>query len=126
MDMKGTSLAMIALLSLPIAAGAQELSYRNVDFAYLPSAEIDTGAVAIDGDGFLLRGLLPVYDNFFVVAEFESANYDFDIDTTRFAVGVGGHWPLASNIDIVGRLGITNYQIDTRGGDDDDTGLFFG
>jgi hypothetical protein len=124
--MKGKSLAMIALLSLPVAAGAQALSYSNVDFAYLPSAEIDNGAGDIDGDGFLLRGMLPVYDNFFVLAEFESLNYDFDIDTTRFAVGVGGHWPLATNIDIVGRLGVTNYQLDFRGGDDDDTGLFFG
>lgn len=124
--MKGKSLAIIAMLSLPIAAGAQELSYRNVDFAYFPSSEIDTGAGDIDGDGFQLRGMLPIYESFFVLAEFESIGYDFDIDTTRFAVGVGGHWPLATNIDIVGRLGLTSFDIDTRGGGDDDTGLFIG
>lgn len=126
--MRGKSLAMIALLTLPVVAGAQELSYRNVDFAYFPSAEIDTGSGGgdIDGDGFQLRGMLPVHENIFVFAEFESLNYDFDVDTTRFAVGAGGHWPLSNNLDIVGRLGFGRYEVDVGPFDDDDTGIIIG
>lgn len=118
------TLPTTALSATP--ARASSMSYSTVDFAYFPSAEIDSGNTNIDGDGFQLRGSLPVYENYFVLAEFAQLNYDFDVDTTRFMVGGGGHWPLASNVDIIARIGVVNYKVDTAGGDDDDTGIFFG
>jgi hypothetical protein len=102
------------------------MNYRNVDFTYLLSAEIEGGGNNIDGDGFQLRGSLPVYENFFALAEFAVVNYEFDVDTTRFMVGGGGHWPLSSTVDIIGRVGVVNFKVDQGGADDDDTGLFLG
>ncbi len=121
------SFIVLSVLALPGIAAAQAFNYRNVDLTYLLSAEIDgNGGSDVDGDGLLLRGSLPVYENFFVLAEFESLNFDFDIDVTRFAIGAGGHWPINNKIDIVGRIGIVNLQVDVGRFDDDDTGLFIG
>ena len=120
-------LSLIATISmLPAVTTAANLSYQNVDFAIFLSSEIDAGNADVDGDGFQLRGTLPIANNFFAFAEFQVLNYDFDVDVTRFAVGGGGHWPLSSTVDIIARLGVSNIQVDVPGGDDDDTGLFVG
>ena len=122
--LSAASIPSTALSATP--AKASSMSYSTVDFAYFLSSEIDGGNNDIDGDGFQLRGSLPVFENYFVVAEFAAQSYDFDVDTTRFMVGGGAHWPLANNVDIIARIGVVNFQIDTAGGDDDDTGLFLG
>jgi len=120
-----TSLFAI-LLSLPLVAQAENFSYRNIDLAFFPSAEIDTNGGDVDGSGLQLRGSIPVFDNFFAIAEFESLDLDFDVDVTRFMVGGGGHWPINNKADVIVRAGVVNYQVDVGNFDDDDTGLFIG
>jgi hypothetical protein len=117
---------VVAALILPGISQAATLNYRNVDFTYLLSAELDSDDDDIDGDGFMLRGSLPVYENFFVIAEFETLNFDFDLDVTRFAVGAGGHWPINDRFDVIARVGVVNLQVEFGSFDDDDTGLFIG
>lgn len=126
MKMNAKTLICAAALALPLAASAEQLSYRYVDVAHFPEAEIDAGNVDVDGDGLQLRGSLPVYQNIFAIAEFQSLDLDNEVDTTRFMVGVGGHWPLGNNLDIIARGGVVSYEVDSRFGDDDDTGLFAG
>lgn len=126
MKMNAKTLICAAALALPLAASAEQLSYRYVDVAHFPEAEIDAGNVDVDGDGLQLRGSLPVYQNIFALAEFQSLDLDNEVDTTRFMVGVGGHWPLGNNLDIIARGGVVSYEVDSRFGDDDDTGLFAG
>jgi hypothetical protein len=127
MKMNATTLICAAALALPLAASAEQLSYRYVDVAHFPEAEIDAGTVDVDGDGLQLRGSLPVYQNIFVLAEFQSLDLDNNIDTTRFLLGAGAHWPLGNNLDIIARGGIVSYEVENpRFGDDDDTGLFAG
>lgn len=127
MKMNVTSLIGTAIFALPFAASAAEnFSYRYVDVARYMEAEIDTDDVDVDGDGFQLRGSLPVYQNFFALAEYETLDLDGGVDTNRFLIGAGGHWALGPNLDFVARGGFANYDVDYGRFDDDDTGLFIG
>lgn len=126
MKTNAKTLICAAALALPLAASAEQLSYRYVDVAHFPEAEIDVGNFDVDGEGLQLRGSLPVYRNIFAIAEFQSLDLDDNVDTTRLMVGVGGHWPLGNNLDIIARGGVVSYEVDAGFGDDDDTGLFAG
>ena len=120
-------LGAAAIFALPLAASAAEnFSYRYVDVARYMEAEIDSDDVDVDGDGVQLRGSLPVYQNFFALAEYEALDLDGGIDTTRFLIGGGGHWPLGPNLDLIARGGLVSYEVDAGRFDDDDTGLFIG
>jgi hypothetical protein len=119
--------AAAALLILPMATFAQQtFSYRYVDVGLFPKAEVDYGNCDEDGEGIQLRGSLPVTDNIHVFTEFQILNLDDNVDTTRLVIGGGFNWPINSKLDIVGRAGVVNYQIDVGPFDDDDTGVFLG
>lgn len=126
MKMNAKNLICAAVLALPIAASADSLSYRYVDVAHFPKAEIDADGLDVDGDGIQLRGSLPVYENFFALAEFADLDLDNGVDATRLMVGAGGHWRVGNNLDLIGRLGVVSYEVDFGRFDDDDTGLFAG
>lgn len=126
MKMNATRLISAAMLTLPLAAAADNLSYRYADVAHFMNAEIDAPGVDVDGDGIQLRGSLPVYENFFALAEYQDLDLDNGIDATRFLIGGGGHWPMGSNLDLIARLGIISYEVDFGRSDDDDTGIFAG
>jgi len=126
MRLRPLNLIAAASLALPIVSQAEQLSYRYVDAALFPEAEIDNDNDDLDGDGLQLRGSLPIHENFFAFAELQGLDLDDDVDVTRLMIGGGGHWPINNKIDIVGRLGIVNYEVDWGSGDDDDTGIFLG
>jgi hypothetical protein len=126
MKMNAKNLICAAALALPMVASADSLSYRYVDVAHFPEAEIDADGFDVDGDGLQLRGSLPVYQNLFALAEFQDLDLDNGVDATRFMVGVGGHWSLGNNLDLIARGGVVKYEIDFGRADDDDTGLFAG
>lgn len=115
-----------AAMTLPLVAGAADFSYRNVDLTLVPSAEIDVGDRDLDGDGFQLRGSLPVHENFFVLAEYLNLDFDSGVDASRWMVGAGGHWPISNTLDVIARAGIVNYEVEAGAFDDDDNGFFFG
>lgn len=126
MKMNATHLICAAVLALPVAASAENFSYRNVDVAHFPEAEIDSDGFEVDGDGIQLRGSLPVYQNIFALAEFQDLDLDNGVDATRLMVGAGGHWALGPQLDLVARGGLVQYEVDFGRSDDDDTGLFAG
>ena len=126
MKMNAKTLLCAAALALPLAASAEELSYRYVDVAHFPEAEIDADGIDVDGDGLQLRGSLPVYQNIFALAEFQDLSLDNDVDVTRLMVGAGGHWALGPNLDVIARGGLVQYEVEAGRFDDDDTGLFAG
>lgn len=126
MKMNAKNLICAAALALPLTSMADTLSYRYVDVAHFPEAEIDANGFDEDGDGLQLRGSLPVYQNIFALAEFQDLSLDNGIDATRFMVGAGGHWALGGNLDLIARGGVVQYEVDFGRFDDDDTGLFAG
>lgn len=126
MSSRVSRLFAAAAMTLPLVANAGDFSYRYVDLAFIPSAEIDVGNFDVDGDGFQLRGALPVYQNFFVLAEYLNLSFDQGIDSSRWMIGAGGHWPINNTLDVIARAGIVNYEVEVGPFDDDDNGLFVG
>jgi len=108
----------ILLAASPLAALAEDMSYSYVDLAYVDT-EIDGVGPSLDGFG--LRGSAGFSQNWFAFGEFaaQSAN-GVDLDT--YAVGLGGHYRLADNLDLVGRLGWTKVEISSGPFDADDDG----
>src|SRR5437868_3906242 len=93
------ALAALAL-ALPVAGQAADFDYSFVDLALVSHAEIDVGDDNVDGDGFQLRGSLEVNQNFFALVELQDFGYDHDVDTTRWLIGGGGHWPINNTMDV--------------------------
>jgi hypothetical protein len=101
------------------------MSYSYAELGYVDT-ELDGDDFDVDGNGFALRGSLPVTPNFFVFANYQDMDFDFDVDLSLLEVGGGGHWPLSDKIDIVGKLGVVKAEVDVGRFDDDDTGILLG
>lgn len=107
-------LGSLMLAVAPLATQAEDMSYNYVDAAYI---QTDIDGVGPSADGFALRGSVGFATNWLAFAEYSTQSVSgFDIDT--MAVGFGGHYGLAENMDLVGRLGY--FQVDASPGGDDD------
>ncbi len=101
----------LVLAAAPLAALADGMSYSYIDAAYVEN-DID-GAPTFDGFG--LRGSVGFAENWLVFAEYSATSTQgFDLNT--IAVGFGGHYDLAENLDLVGRLGYFDVEVDAGGG----------
>jgi hypothetical protein len=114
-----------ALALLPLAGQADTMDYTFVDLAYIDS-ELDNGLVDVDGDGFALRGSLAIHPNFFVFAGYQDLGFDRGLDATAWHVGAGARWPLSDKLDIVGRAGIIQQELEAGRGSQDDDGFLLG
>jgi len=111
-------LGSLVLAAAPLAAHADDMSYSFVDLGYV---ETDIDGIGPSADGFGLRGSVAFAGNYFAFAEYSSQSVrGVDIDQT--AVGIGGHYGLAENLDLVGRAGWFKVDLSAPGGinaDDD-------
>jgi hypothetical protein len=112
------TLGAFALALAPLAAVADDMSYSFVDLAYV---ETDVDGVGPSADGFGARGSVGFADNYFAFAEFSSQSVS-NVDIDQTAVGLGGHYGLAENLDAVGRIGWTKVDISAGPLDADDDG----
>lgn len=126
MRLNAVNLIAAVGLALPMAVQADSFSYRYIDLAHFPMAEIDGGPVDVDGDGLQIRGSLPITGNAFALAELQDLDLDNGVDATRLMVGAGGHWRLINGMDLIARGGLVQLEVDAGNFDDDDTGLFIG
>jgi hypothetical protein len=111
----------LMLAAAPLAALADDMSYNFVDVAYVET-DIDDAPTA---DGFALRGSVGFAENWFAFGEYSDQSVA-GIDLTSYAAGVGGHYGIAENLDLVGRLGYFKVELDAGGGfDADDDGYLF-
>ena len=106
----------LLLAAVPLAAQAEDMSYRYLQIGYL---ETDIDGLGDNADGFGTRGSFAFANNFFVFTEISKQEV-LDIDIDQYAVGIGGHYPLAANLDLVGRIGWASAEIDAGGGLDVD------
>jgi hypothetical protein len=100
----------LMLAAVPLAAIADDMSYSYVDAAYINT---DINGVSESADGFALRGSVAFAGTWFAFGEFVTQSIQ-NIDIESFAAGVGGHWGLGKDFDVVGSLGY--FQVDLSGG----------
>ena len=96
----------LLLAAAPLAAMAEGMSYSYVEADYV-DVDVDNGP---SGDGFGVRGSVGFAQNWLVFADYVDASVD-TIDIENIAVGIGGHYPVASNLDAVGRIGYTEIDL---------------
>ena len=127
MEISKTAVAIGLLTALPVAVGAQELSYTylELDYVNVDLDALDQGDVIEeldDGDGWALRGSLSLTDNFFLFGAYSDQELDAttafqgvvvpaDFDLEILEVGGGYHTPLNDDWDFVGRLGYTDFDL---------------
>ena len=99
----------LLLAAAPLAALAEDMSYSFVDLAYVDT-EID--GVGPSLDGFALRGSVGFATNWFAFGEYADQSVS-GVDVTSISVGIGGHYGLAESLDLVGRLGWTQAEVDS-------------
>ena len=120
--MKKTLLAAAVLAAASFGASAAEnttadaISYTYVELGYVTT---DLEGVGKDLDGFVLRGSFEVADNWFLDARYLDQSVKVggvDFDAKQYAIGGGYAWSFADNMDLYGRIGYTEVELDVSGG----------
>jgi hypothetical protein len=126
MEMQRRISGLVAVLAavLPFASQADTMDYAHVEAGFVDT-ELDLGD-NFDGDGIALRGSIPFLGNYFAFASYTDLGFDFDVDSTTIAVGAGGHWPLRDKMDIIGRVGIVQSDVEVGPFSADDDGFLLG
>ena len=107
-------LGSLMLAIAPLAALAEGMNYSYIDLAYV---ETDIDGVSQSADGFAARGSASFAENFFAFGEYSTQSASgFDVEA--IGVGIGGHYGLSENFDLVGKLGW--FQVDPSGGGSND------
>ncbi len=107
-----TTLAVCPLL----AAEADGIGYTYADVGYVTT---DLDGVSKDLDGFVLRGSLEVAEDWFVYGRYIDESVSIagaDFDYQQFAVGGGYAWSFAPTMDLYGKLGYTEAEVEVSGG----------
>lgn len=96
----------LLLAAAPLAAHADGMSYSYVEADYV-DVDVDGGP---SGDGFGVRGSVGFANNWFAFADYVDASVDV-VDIENIAVGLGGHYPIGGDFDVVGRIGYTETDL---------------
>jgi hypothetical protein len=96
--------AGLMLAGLPLASHAEAMSYSFIDLGYI---ETDIDGTSSNADGFALRGSVGFAEQYFAFAEYSNQSVS-GADIDQIAVGLGGHYGLSDNLDLVGRAGWLN------------------
>jgi len=110
--------AGLMLAGLPLASHAEAMSYSFIDLGYI---ETDIDGTSSNADGFALRGSVGFAEQYFAFAEYSNQSVS-GADIDQIAVGLGGHYGLSDNLDLVGRAGWFNVDASGSGGSFDDDG----
>lgn len=118
-------LAMLAgvLAFSPLLVRAEGPSYSFVDLGYVVT---DIDDIDEEFDGFLLRGSFEFVENVFLYARYldQSAEiFGVDFDATQAAIGIGYAWPLTDAMDLYGKLGYTEVEVEAFDEKVDDDGF---
>ena len=107
-----TALAgVLFVLASHAASAAEGVSYSYIDVNYV-NTDLENGP---SGDGFGIRGSVGFGGNYFVFAEYTTLDFD-NVDADQYAVGLGGHMEMTSEIDLTGRIGYVEADLSGDGG----------
>lgn len=116
------SIAAITLLIFAVPAMAQDLSYNYIEGSF-GKVELDDSFVDVDGDGFGIGGSFEVADQFHIFANYNTTDFDFDVDLDETRLGGGFHSSLSPNVDFVANLAWVRFDASGPGGSVDDDGF---
>ena len=119
-------LLLLAALSIQATAVAQtsqqnqpsDLSYS---FAELRFVDVDTSG----GDGIRLAGSWELDGPWILVGALTALDFNNNVDTTLLEIGGGYVWNYSEDFDLVSTLRLVRAEVDTPGGDADDSGFAF-
>ena len=119
-------LLLLAALSIHTTAAAQtsqqqlssDLSYS---FAELRFVDVDTSG----GDGFRLAGSYELDRQWILVGALTALDFNGNVDSTLLEFGGGYVWNYSADFDLVSTLRLVRAEVDTPGGDADDSGFAF-
>lgn len=114
----------VAATGLAGTTSAAELDYNYAELRYVDT-EFDAGPFDIDGDGFELGGSMELAQSVHIFGSYQTLDFGSGLDTSAFQVGAGYAMPLSNGADLVARLSYIDGEIDTAGGDVDDSGFGF-
>jgi len=110
--------ACLPLAAMPLLAHAEDMSYSYVDLGYI---ETEFDGLGPEADGFALRGSVGFAENFFIFADYADQSV-VGVDIEQYDVGLGGHYGLTDNLDLVGRVGWAKFEVSGGGLSFDDDG----
>jgi long-subunit fatty acid transport protein len=110
--------ASLMLAALPLASQAKGMDYSFVELGW---AQTDIDGVSDKADGFALRGSVGFAEHYFAFADYSNQSVN-STDVDSYTVGLGGHYGLTGNLDLVGRAGWFKVKVDDPSGNFDDDG----
>lgn len=115
-------LPVLAGLLLPFAAAASNFSYTWLEGAY-SDITIDDDFGDLDGDAWEIGAAWQVHDLVYLFGSYESGDYDFDLETDTFELGVGMALPVSNQTDFVIGVSYVDVSVEVPGfGSADDDG----
>jgi hypothetical protein len=93
----------------------------NYDYVELRFVDVDSNG----GDGIRLNGSYNLGNNWLVVGGLTSLDFNSNVDTTTWELGVGYVWDYSNDFDLLSTLRYARAEIDTPGGSADDNGFAF-
>lgn len=119
--------AALALASGAAVADDNRLSYDYLELRYAESeVEINDGFddFDVEGDGFVLNGLVEVGGAFHLFASYDRLEFDDNVDVSTTVYGGGFNFSITPRTDLVLRLGFADARFETPFFEDEDDGVF--
>jgi len=119
-------LLLLAALSIQTTAAAQSSqqplrSDLGYSYAELRFVDVDTSG----GDGFRLGGSYELNGQWILVGALTALDFNNNVDSTLLEAGGGYVWNYSEDFDLVSTLRFVRAEVDTPGGDADDSGFAF-
>ncbi len=119
------SVLLILLLAFSATAGAQGFGYNYLQASY-GAVSFDDSIVDVDGDGLGISGSYGFHPDFYLAAEYQTADMDFGVDLNILELAVGYHTPLSEQLDFTAQLGYVDAEVESGFGSADDDGFMIG
>jgi hypothetical protein len=119
------SALLILLFTFSATAGAQGFNYNYLQASY-GAVSFDDSIVDVDGDGLGISGSYGFHPDFYLAAEYQTADMDFGVDLNILELAVGYHTPLSEQLDFTVQLGFLDAEVESGFGSADDDGFMIG